>query len=86
MNFAAELDFAQDVSFGDGGEIVVTRWSGAIHVLGPELDGAGAGLLHRRIDLPRYESQGLYYSAVLHGDHICATYCADVSVVCAALR
>ena len=32
--------------------------------------------------LPGLDPHGLYYSAVLAGDQICATYCADVSIVC----
>ena len=30
----------------------------------------------------RIDPEGLYYTAVLHGDRLCATYCADVTVVC----
>jgi hypothetical protein len=36
----------------------------------------------RSVSLPRLDPAGLYYTAVLHGDRLCATYCADVTVVC----
>ena len=61
------------------GELVVTRWSGRIHVLGPGEDE------RRDLQLPREDPAGLYYAAGLWDDEVCATYCADVAVVCAAL-
>jgi hypothetical protein len=73
--FAATLDFVQDVQLADDGRVVVTRWSGRIHVLHP--DGA-----LRSAQLPALAEGGLYYTAVLHGERLCATYCAGVSVVC----
>ncbi len=77
--FPRDLDFVQDIQPLPDGGAVVTRWSGWIHVVGPDL---GA----RSLRLPPIESGGLYYTAVL-GDHrICATYCADVTVVCGNLH
>ncbi len=77
-NFPALLDFVQDISFGPEQETIVTRWSGRVHVLGPGDD-------RRDLQLPRDDPAGLYYSAALWDDDICATYCADVAVVCARL-
>jgi hypothetical protein len=74
--FAPELDFAQDIQVAADGRVAVTRWSGVVHVLHP--DGRVG-----RTALPRLDPSGLYYTAVLHGDRLCATYCADVTVVCA---
>lgn len=78
-NFPKLFDFVQDLSFGPENEVIVTRWSGLIHVLGP---GHGE---RRDLQLPREDPSGLYYSAGLSGDQVCATFCADVSVVCAQL-
>lgn len=74
--FAAAADFAQDIQVGPDGRVVVTRWSGIVHVVDP-------GGRARSVSLPRLDPAGLYYTAVLHGDRLCATYCADVTVVCA---
>lgn len=76
--FADGIDFVQDVHIETDGRAVVTRWSGMVHVVA--LDGAV-----RSVDLPRPAAGGLYYTAVAVGDRVCATYCANVSVVCAAL-
>jgi hypothetical protein len=73
--FAREVDFAQDVKPAADGRIVVTRWSGRVHVV----DAAGGV---RSLTLPRLDPQGLYYSGVLRGDRLCVTHCADVTVVC----
>ncbi len=73
--FAPGLDFAQDIQVAADGRVAVTRWSGIVHVLHP--DGRVG-----RAELPRLDPAGLYYTAVLHGDRLCATYCADVTVVC----
>ena len=73
--FAPELDFAQDIQVAADGRVAVTRWSGIVHVLHP--DGRV-----RSTALPRLDPARLYYTAVLHGDRLCATYCADVTVVC----
>jgi hypothetical protein len=35
------------------------------------------------VDLPREQGKGLYYSGVLRGTRLCATYCDGVEVVCA---
>ena len=77
--FPDRFDFAQDVAFGPAGEIVITRWSGRIHVLGPGDDQ------RRDLQLPRSDPSGLYYSSGLADDTVCTTYCADVAVVCARL-
>ena len=76
--FAAGVDFVQDVHVERDGRAVVTRWSGVVHVVAP--DGSV-----RTVALPRTAPGGLYYSATVVGDRVCATYCADVSVVCATL-
>ena len=73
--FAADFDFAQDIQVAGDGRAVVTRWSGFVHVVGP-------GSAIQTLRLPALEPGGLYYSGVLAGDRVCATYCADVSVVC----
>jgi hypothetical protein len=78
-SFPELFDFVQDLSFGPGGELVVTRWSGRIHVLGPGEDD------RRDLQLPREDPSGLYYAAALWNDEVCATWCADVAVVCAPL-
>ena len=71
-------DFVQDLRIEADGRAVVTRWSGVVHVV------AASGAV-RTVALPRSAEGGLYYTAVAIGDRVCATYCADVSVVCAAL-
>ena len=73
--FPGELDFVQDIQPGPDGRVVVTRWSGRVHVA----DQRGRV---RSVQLPRLDASGLYYTAVLYGDRLCATYCADVTVVC----
>jgi hypothetical protein len=73
--FAAEYDFVQDIQPARDGRVVVTRWSGWVHVI----DAAGEA---RAVRLPTPEPEGLYYTAVLEGGRICATYCAGVTVVC----
>ncbi|MEM7409892.1 MAG: hypothetical protein AAF430_06640 [Myxococcota bacterium] len=74
--FPAALDFVQDVQPSRDGRVAITRWSGRVHVL----DRAARA---KTVDLPRLDPDGLYYTAVLWGDRVCATYCADVTVVCA---
>lgn len=74
-DFPSEHDFVQDIQFAPEGRVVLTRWSGVVHVAGP-----GGDTL--RIELPRLDPDGLYYTGVLQGERLCATYCADVSVVC----
>ncbi len=74
-HFSAAFDFVQDMQPADRGRVVVTRWSGRVHIT--DADGHFTSL-----DLPKLDPDGLYYTAVLSGDRLCATYCADVSVVC----
>jgi hypothetical protein len=76
--FADGHDFVQDLRVEADGRAVVTRWSGVVHVV----DASGDV---RTVALPRSAAGGLYYTAAAIGDRVCATYCADVSVVCAAL-
>lgn len=74
-DFPAAFDFVQDMQEAADGRVVVTRWSGRVHIV--ERNG--------RIStarLPRIDPQGIYYTAVLRGDRLCASYCADVTVVC----
>jgi len=73
--FAAALDFVQDIELASDGRVVVSRWSGWIHVVDPPSEV-------RSTRLPQFNDDGLYYSAVAEGDRICATYCSNVSVVC----
>lgn len=75
--FPAGLDFAQDVQPAPGGGAVVTRWSGRIHVV--RADGEV-----RSLSLPMLEEGGLYYTGVIRDGRLCATFCADVTVVCRA--
>lgn len=71
-------DFVQDLQLAADGRVIATRWSGVVHLLAR--DGT-----HTRIDFPELAPFGLYYTAVLENGHVCATYCEDVSVVCAPL-
>jgi hypothetical protein len=73
--FPVEYDFVQDLQVAKDGRVVVTRWSGVVHVV----DRKGRVASTRLPDLDPY---GLYYTAVIEGDRVCATYCAGVSVVC----
>lgn len=73
--FPADFDFVQDIQPAPDGRVAVTRWSGRVHVL--QADGSV-----RTAQLPRLDPDGLYYTGVLHGDRLCVTYCADVTVVC----
>jgi hypothetical protein len=73
--FAAALDFVQDIELASDGRAVVSRWSGWIHVVDSPSQV-------RSTRLPQFDDDGLYYSAVAEGDRICATYCSNVSVVC----
>jgi hypothetical protein len=76
--FPADFDFAQDIHVAGDARAVVTRWSGFVHVVGPRY-------ATQTLRLPALDPGGLYYSGVLTGDRVCATYCADVSVVCESL-
>jgi len=73
------LDGVQDVRADEKGRVVVTRWSGHIHVV--QRDDRVETLV-----LPRSDPGGLYYTGELTDGRVCVTYCADVSVVCASLQ
>jgi hypothetical protein len=77
-DFPAQHDFVQDLSVAADGRVLATRWSGTVHVVSP-------GGEVRTAHLPRLASGGLYYTAVATDDRVCASYCADVSIVCAPL-
>ncbi len=73
--FPGDRDFVQDIQLDGRGGVVVTRWSGRIH------------LVNRRgekslIELPRPGGKGLYYTGVTDRGRLCATYCNGVTVVC----
>jgi hypothetical protein len=73
--FHAGADFVQDIHPDpEGGEAVVTRWSGKVHVV----DRAGG---RRDVELPVRDGD-LYYSGVRAGGAVCATRCGTVDVVC----
>jgi len=76
--FPVGQDFVQEIRVEPGGRVLVTRWSGRIHVVEP--DGSV-----RNVTLPRPGGRGLYYSAVLLGKRLCATLCDRVSVTCTDL-
>jgi hypothetical protein len=77
-DFPTALDFVQNIGIAADGRAVVTRWSGRIHLV------AANGSVET-VTLPAGGEGGLYYSAVLTGDRLCATRCADVEVVCRAV-
>jgi hypothetical protein len=79
-HFAATADFAQNIRLAQDGRVVITRWSGHVHVV--DL-AAPSGREVRTVELPR-PADGFYYTAVLEGAHLCATLCAGVTVVCTA--
>ncbi len=74
--FPASSDFVQDVVPLDDGGALVTRWSGRLHRIDP------LGRV-RSVTLPRFDGQGLFYTAVLADGRVCATLCDRVEVVCA---
>ena len=76
--FPGDQDFVQELRVDARGRVVVTRWSGRIHLV------SRSGEAHL-IQLPREGGEGLYYTGVLAGDRLCATYCNEVTVVCQAL-
>jgi hypothetical protein len=78
--FTAGSDFAQSITLAQDGRVVVTSWSGRIHLV--DL-AAPKGQEVVTVKLPR-PAEGLYYTAVLDGGHLCATLCAGVTVVCVA--
>ena len=67
-------DFAQEVRALSDGRVLVTRWSGVVHVISP--GGRVADL-----ELPR-AGEGLYYTGVAAGARVCATFCRGIEVVC----
>ena len=73
--FAGDRDFVQDIQVDARGRVVVTRWSGRVHLV----ERRGEVSL---IELPRPAGKGLYYTGVLDGGRLCATYCNGVTVVC----
>lgn len=77
--FHAESDFAQDLTRGDDGRVVVTRWSGRVHVI--ELAGGGPARAWT-LALPRHADGSLYYTGVIAAGRLCATECAGVTVTC----
>ena len=76
--FPSGIDFVQDIHFAADGRAVVTRWSGAVHVVAP--DGA-----LETLRLPALADGGLYYSGALANGRVCATHCGGIEVVCAPL-
>ncbi len=73
--FPGAHDFVQDLRIEPGDRVVATRWSGIVHVI------EGNGQVSE-VRLPEFTPEGLYYTAVLTGDRLCATFCADISVAC----
>lgn len=73
-DFAAGLDFAQDIQVDRNGTATVTRWSGWVHQV------ASTGEV-RSWQLP-HDPGDLYYTAVPSAGGVCATRCGDVEVVC----
>jgi hypothetical protein len=75
--FGTGIDFVQDVRDQPDGRVVVTRWSGFVHVVSRD-DGV------QTVQLPR-TGDGFYYTAVATGNRVCATYCGGVTVTCVSL-
>ena len=71
----AAHDFVQEVRAEPDGRVVVTRWSGRIHVVTPDWRVED-------LDLPRTQAGELYYTGTLVGSRVCATRCGKVEVVC----
>lgn len=71
-------DFAQELRAETDGSVLVTRWSGRVHVV--ETTGEV-----RDLELPRTEAGELYYTSVRRGSRICATRCGGIEVVCGDL-
>lgn len=76
--FGTGFDFVQDIHPASDGRVVVTRWSGAVHVVDPD-----AGRIET-LRLPHDDSD-LYYSGGVAGRVLCATVCAGITVVCTDL-
>jgi len=75
-DFDPAFDFVQDIHRAQDGRLVVTRWSGKLHVVEP------ASSRVESVKFPREGGKGLYYSGVLSSGSLCATLCAGVEVVC----
>jgi len=73
--FPAGFDFVQDLQVADDGRVAATRWSGWVHVVGR----AGEA---RAVRMPQLDDEGLYYTGVLRGERLCATYCSGRTVAC----
>lgn len=70
-------DFVQDITL-HADQVVLTSWNGEVHIV----DARGKA---KQIQLPNSDGNGLYYTGVIHGKNLCATYCSDVAVTCAPL-
>jgi hypothetical protein len=82
--FPGWLDAVQDLRVARDGRVVVTRWSGQVHVVGRR-DAVTT------LELPRPTAEGMYYTGVLTGgrawgERVCASYCGGVRVACESLR
>jgi hypothetical protein len=77
--FPGDHDFVQEIRVDARGRVVVTRWSGRIHLV------SRSGEVEV-IQLPRPGGDGLYYTGILDGGRLCATYCGGVTVVCRDLE
>jgi hypothetical protein len=73
--FPGDRDFVQDIHVAADGTAVVARWSGRIHLVNRH------GEVELR-KLPRPTEDGLYYTGILAGGRLCATFCGGVTVVC----
>jgi hypothetical protein len=73
--FASDFDFVQDIKVDADGDAVVTRWSGWVHLV----DATGS---IRSLQLPVLDTPGVYYTAAVRGNRLCATHCGDVTIVC----
>jgi hypothetical protein len=78
--FPSSLDFAQNIRVEGPGQVLVTTWGGQIFVVEPS-----APEPVRPFAFPRLADGGLYYSAASDQDRLCATYCAESTVVCTEL-
>ena len=68
-------DFAQELRAETDGSVLVTRWSGRVHVV--EATGEV-----RDLELPRTDAGELYYTSARRGSRVCATRCGGIEVVC----
>jgi hypothetical protein len=77
--FDSAHDFVQELHAEPDGSVLVTRWSGRVHVV------EAGGRRVRDLALPRGETGDLYYTAARSGERLCATRCGGIEVVCADL-